>query len=91
MPGINRIPLKKFQIMLKQAQNIGIPAIALFPETNPILKDDIGKEALNKNNLVCEATRLIKNECKSIGIITDVALDPYTSHGHDGIMKIMKF
>ena len=87
MPGVHRIPLSEIAKYAKQAQNIGIPAIALFPETNPILKDDSGKEALNKNNLVCEATRIIKNECNSIGIITDVALDPYTSHGHDGIMK----
>ena len=87
MPGIYRIPLKEISNYVKKAQNIGIPAIALFPETDPNLKDDIGSEALNNNNLICEATRLIKNNCKSIGIITDVALDPYTNHGHDGIIE----
>ena len=86
MPGVYRIPLSEIVKQAKQAENIGIPAIALFPETDPKLKDDNGTEALNNNNLVCEATRIIKDKCNSIGIITDVALDPYTSHGHDGIM-----
>ena len=87
MPGIFRIPLNEIVDVIGEAQDYNIPAIALFPETNPKVKDELGSEALNKNNLICEAIKLIKKNYNSVGIITDVALDPYTSHGHDGIMK----
>jgi len=87
MPGIFRIPLNEIVDVIGEAQGYNIPAIALFPETNPNVKDELGSEALNENNLICEAIKLIKKNYNSVGIITDVALDPYTSHGHDGIMK----
>ena len=87
MPGVNRIPINEIVGIVHEAKELGIPAIALFPETNNSLKDENGSEALNEENIVCKATRLIKNNIKGIGIITDVALDPYTSHGHDGIIK----
>ncbi len=87
MPGVYRIPLSEIADTVGEAQNYGIPAIALFPHTDTNIKDDNGSEALNSNNIICEATKLIKKQHKSIGIITDVALDPYTSHGHDGIIK----
>ena len=87
MPGIFRIPLNEIVDVIGESQNYDIPAIALFPETNPNVKDELGSEALNENNLICEAIKLIKKNYNSVGIITDVALDPYTSHGHDGIMK----
>ena len=87
MPRVYRIPLTEIAYIVEEAQSYGIPAIALFPETNPNIKDDKGSEALNSSNIICEATRIIKKQCKSIGIITDVALDPYTNHGHDGILK----
>ena len=87
MPGIFRIPLNEIVDVIGESQDYDIPAIALFPETNPNVKDELGSEALNENNLICEAIKLIKKNYNSVGIITDVALDPYTSHGHDGIMK----
>src|SRR3569832_2655162 len=65
---------------------LGIPVIALFPNTDPSLKSDDGREALNANNLVCRAVRAIKTAVPEIGARCDVALDPYTSHGHDGIL-----
>jgi porphobilinogen synthase len=64
-----------------------VPALALFPYTDPALRDERGSEALNARNLVCTATRAIKAAVPNIGIVTDVALDPYTSHGHDGVMQ----
>jgi porphobilinogen synthase len=87
MPGVYRIPVNEVVAIVQEAKELGLPAIALFPETNNSLKDENGSEALNEENIVCRATRLIKDNIKDIGIITDVALDPYTSHGHDGIIK----
>ena len=87
MPGINRYPLTKVIDVVAEAAELGIPAIALFPEINSDLKDEKGSEALNKNNLICKATQYIKSQVGDIGIICDVALDPYTSHGHDGLYK----
>ena len=86
MPGV--YTTKNQIIETVQNENpLGIPAIALFPETNTALKDEKGSEALNEENLVCRTTNLIKKNIKNIGIITDVALDPYTNHGHDGLLK----
>ena len=65
---------------------LDIPAIAFFPYTDASLKDELGSEAFNEHNLVCKACRAIKNEFPELGLVTDVALDPYTSHGHDGLM-----
>ena len=87
MPGVYRIPITQIIEAVQEAKELGIPAIALFPETNTALKDEQGTEALNGKNLVCRATNLIKKNINDIGIITDVALDPYTSHGHDGLLK----
>ena len=87
MPGIYRYTLDKIEGLVEKAINKKIPMIALFPNTPISKKNSKGSEALNKNNLVCKALRLIKKNYKEIGLMCDVALDPYTSHGHDGILK----
>ncbi len=86
MPGINKYSLNKLTNILDKAEQFKIPMVALFPYTSENKKDKYGTEALNENNLICRAIKLIKNKYKSFGIMTDVALDPYTSHGHDGIL-----
>jgi porphobilinogen synthase len=86
MPGVDRISISKIVEEVQEAKELGIPAVALFPETNNLLKDEKGSEALNDENIICRATKKIKNSIKNIGIITDVALDPYTNHGHDGLI-----
>ena len=86
MPGIFRYTLDKLNSVVHNAIDLGIPMIALFPYTQKKLKDSLGTESLNPNNLVCRACKQIKKKFKNkIGIMCDVALDPYTSHGHDGI------
>jgi len=87
MPGVFRYSLDKIEVLVEKAINKKIPMIALFPNTIDSKKNERGSEALNKNNLVCKALRLIKKNYKEIGLMCDVALDPYTSHGHDGILK----
>ena len=87
MPGVYRYSLDNLDRLVKKAINKKIPMIALFPCTKKSKKNNKGSEALNKNNLVCKALRLIKKKYKSIGVMCDVALDPYTNHGHDGIIK----
>ena len=87
MPGIYRFTLDKIESLIEKAINKRIPMVALFPNTPIYKKNSKGSEALNKNNLVCKALRLIKKNYKEIGIMCDVALDPYTDHGHDGILK----
>ncbi len=88
MPGVYRYSIDKLSKIINKAISLKIPMVALFPYTNPKLKDKLGSEALNENNLVCKAIRYIKKKYKNqIGIMCDVALDPYTSHGHDGIIK----
>ena len=86
MPGVERYSVDKAVAAAERAATLGIPAIALFPYTDPALRDETGSEALNPENLVCTACRAIKARVPEIGLITDVALDPYTSHGHDGLM-----
>ena len=86
MPGIFRYSLDKLPSILDKAEKFKIPMIALFPYTPKNKKNNIGSEALNENNLVCKGIKLIKENTKKFGIMTDVALDPYTSHGHDGIL-----
>src|SRR5262249_39126003 len=71
----------------EEAAALGIPALALFPYTDQGLRDETGREALNPTNLVCRAVAAIKKEVPEIGVMCDVALDPYTSHGHDGLMR----
>ena len=87
MPGVYRYSLDKVEPLVERAIYRKIPMIALFPYTSSSKKNPKGTEALNKNNLVCKALRLIKKNYKEIGLMCDVALDPYTSHGHDGIIK----
>ena len=88
MPNIFRYSIDDLKLVVEKACRLKIPLIALFPYTNSNKKNYTGKEALNKNNLICKALRSLKKEFKNdIGIMCDVALDPYTSHGHDGIIK----
>ena len=87
MPGVVRYSIERSVDAAKEARDLGIPVIALFPYTDNALRDERGTEALNEGNLVCRATRAIKAAVPEIGIMCDVALDPYTSHGHDGILR----
>lgn len=86
LPGIFRIDLNGIEEKILRAQELGIPAIAVFPHTDPKLKTDSAKEAVNSENLICRAVQKIKSIAPEIGVICDVALDPYTSHGHDGLL-----
>jgi porphobilinogen synthase len=86
MPGVERLSVDEAVRDAEKAARLGIPAIALFPYTQPERRDETGSEALNPDNLVCATARAIKKEVPNLGIIIDVALDPYTSHGHDGIL-----
>jgi porphobilinogen synthase len=87
MPGVDRLSIDLLIEAAKEARDLGIPAIALFPETNPKTKSDDAAEAYNTDNLVCRAVRELKLAVPDIGIICDVALDPYTSHGQDGLVR----
>jgi porphobilinogen synthase len=88
MPGVYRYSINRISQVVDRAIKIGIPMVALFPKTRNSLKNEIGSESLNENNLVCRAIIEIKKRYKNkIGIMCDVALDPYTSHGHDGLIK----
>jgi porphobilinogen synthase len=86
MPGVERQSIDLLVKSAEQAAQLGIPVIALFPNTPAERRSDHGEEALNPDNLVCRATRAIKQAVPEIGILCDVALDPYTAHGHDGLM-----
>ena len=85
MPGIYRYTVDKLPYILDKAKKFKIPMVALFPQTPDKKKDNNGTEALNENNLICRGIRLIKKKYNNLGVMTDVALDPYTTHGHDGI------
>ena len=87
MPGVFRYSIDRLSGILNQASKLKIPLVAIFPHTSNSKKDSSGNEALNENNLVCRAIKKIKNNFKDIGVMADVALDPYTDHGHDGILK----
>jgi len=87
MPGIERLSIDEAVRDAERGAKLTIPCVALFPYTDPALRDDEGSEALNPENLVCRAIRAIRKEVPEIGILCDVALDPYTSHGHDGLMR----
>jgi len=87
MPGVERLSVDQAVREAERAARLDIPCIALFPYTDPSLRDATGSEALNDNNLVCRAIRAIKKEVPNIGILCDVALDPFTSHGHDGLLR----
>jgi len=86
MPGVERLSVDQTVREATRAAQLTIPCIALFPYTDPSLRDETGSEALNPDNLVCRAIRAIKKEVPDIGILCDVALDPFTSHGHDGLL-----
>ena len=91
MPGVYRYTINRLSQVVDKAIKIGIPMVALFPKTKISIKDEIGSESLNEKNLVCRAIIEIKKRYKNqIGIMCDVALDPYTSHGHDGLIKSNK-
>ena len=88
MPGVYRYTINRLRQVVDKAIKLGIPMIALFPKTQNSKKDELGTESLNENNLVCKAIQEVKKRYKNqIGIMCDVALDPYTSHGHDGLIK----
>jgi porphobilinogen synthase len=87
MPGVERLSVDLLVTAAKEAAGLGIPVIALFPQTPAGLKTEDGREALNSDNLVCRAVRAIKSAVPEIGVLCDVALDPYTSHGHDGLLR----
>jgi porphobilinogen synthase len=87
MPGVERLSVDQAVIEARRAADLGIPVLALFPYTDPSLRDEDGSEAVNPGNLVCRALRAIRAAVPEIGLMTDVALDPYTSHGHDGVME----
>ena len=87
MPGVDRLSVDLAVTAAEEAVELGIPVIALFPYTDPRLRTDDGREAFNRDNLVCRTTRAIRKARLDVGVLLDVALDPYTSHGHDGLMR----
>lgn len=87
MPDIVRYPLKDLPAVAEKAIALGIPALALFPLTPSEKRDATGSEALNENNLVCSAIKILKKAAPELGLVCDVALDPYTNHGHDGLLR----
>ncbi len=86
LPGVSRWSIAQIAARAKEAVALGIPCIALFPNTPAHLRSDDGAEAFNPDNLMCRAVKAIKDAVPDIGVLTDVALDPYTSHGHDGLV-----
>lgn len=86
MPGVERLSVDQAVREAERAMKLTVPCLALFPYTDPSLRDEEGSEATNPNNLVCQAVRAIKKEFPDLGILCDVALDPFTSHGHDGLI-----
>jgi len=87
LPGVSRWSLEGIAARAKEAVGLGIPCLALFPNTPAHLRSDDGKEAMNADNLMCRAVKAIRDACgNDIGVLTDVALDPYTSHGQDGLL-----
>ena len=87
MPGVDRLSVDQVVREAERAVKLTIPCIALFPFTEPSLRDEQGSEALNPENLVCQSVRAIKKEFPDLGVLCDVALDPFTSHGHDGLLE----
>jgi porphobilinogen synthase len=87
MPGVDRLTIDRLVAKAEEAHGLGIPAIAIFPYTDPALKTPEAEEAWNPENLVCRATRAVKAAVPGIGVMLDVALDPYNSDGHDGIVR----
>jgi porphobilinogen synthase len=86
LPAVSRWSIDRLVDRAREARDLGIPCVALFPNTPAGLRSDDGREALNPDNLICRAIRAVKEAVPEIGVLTDVALDPYTSHGHDGLV-----
>ena len=86
MPGVKRYSVDKLKLILNEVKKYKIPMVAIFPNTPNKKKNNSGSEAFNSNNLVCKSLRMIKKNFPDIGVMCDVALDPYTSHGHDGVL-----
>ncbi|HLJ52664.1 MAG TPA: porphobilinogen synthase [Rhizomicrobium sp.] len=86
MPGVSRLSVDVAVGAAEEAAKLGIPVVALFPYTDPSLRTEDGREATNASNLICRAVRALKKSVPEIGVLCDVALDPYTSHGHDGLL-----
>ncbi len=86
LPGVKRYSVDKLPVILNEVKRLKIPMIALFPFTPSHKKNNFGTEAINPNNLICKSLKFIKKKFPNVGIMCDVALDPYTSHGHDGII-----
>jgi porphobilinogen synthase len=87
MPGVARLNVAEAAKVAKEAKALGIPAIAMFPHVSPAKKDPTGKEGLNPDNIVCRAVKAMKDAAPEVGLICDVALDPFTDHGHDGLIE----
>jgi porphobilinogen synthase len=87
MPGVERVSIDRLAAHVEPAAKLGIPAIALFPATPAEKKNAEGTESGNPDNLICSASRLLKREFPNVGLVGDVALDPYTDHGHDGVIR----
>jgi len=86
LPGVSRWSIGGIVERVREAETLGIPCVALFPNTPAHLRTDDGREAFNRDNLMCRTIRAIKDSGANVGVLTDVALDPYTSHGHDGLV-----
>jgi len=86
LPGVSRWSVDGIVARAREARDLGIPCVALFPYTQPDRRSDDGREALNPDNLMCQAIQALKDTVPEVGVLTDVALDPYTSHGHDGLL-----
>jgi porphobilinogen synthase len=86
LPGVSRWSIDGIVARGREARDLGIPCVALFPYTQPDRRSDDGREALNPDNLMCQAIQALKDTVPEVGVLTDVALDPYTSHGHDGLL-----
>ncbi|MEO1794355.1 MAG: porphobilinogen synthase [Pseudomonadota bacterium] len=87
MPGVSRLSVDRIAGAAERAMSLGIPVIALFPYTEPAKRDEAATEAFNADNLVCRAVRAVRSAGLDIGVLCDAALDPYTSHGHDGFLR----
>ena len=87
LPGVSRYPVAALAARAREARSLGIPCVALFPNTPAALRTDDAREALNPDNLICRAVKAVKDAAPDIGVLTDVALDPYTADGHDGLLR----
>ncbi len=91
LPGVSRFSVDRLGALACEARDLGIPCVALFPNTPRELRTEDGSEALNRDNLICRAVKAVKDAAPEVGVLTDVALDPYTAHGHDGLCDPMGY